>query len=150
MPRPRLLSRLAILLAIAVVGCRGSEETGVALSGRVDYQGKPLSQGTIYFAPEFHAKGRGAHSEIVDGRYSIPGEVGPFPGKLVVRVTSVSTVGKPGPDGTLQYVDVIPDKFNKDSTMIVVIPNRKSYSYMLNLSDQDHSSGMDPAALSRP
>jgi hypothetical protein len=150
MPRPRLLPRLSILLAIALVGCRGSEETGVALSGRVEYQGKPLSQGTIYFAPELHAKGRGAFAEIVDGRYSIPGEVGPFPGKLIVRVTSVATVGKPGPDGTLQYLDAIPDKFNKDSTLMVEIPNRKSYSYMLNLSDQDHSSGMDPAALSRP
>jgi hypothetical protein len=138
MPRPRLLPRLAILFAIALVGCRGSEETGVALTGRVEYQGKPLSQGTIYFAPEFHAKGRGAHAEIVDGRYSIPAEVGPFPGKLVVRVTSVSTVGKPGADGTLQYVDLIPDKFNKDSTLSVEIPNRKSYSYMLKLPDQDH------------
>jgi hypothetical protein len=137
MPRPRLLPRLAILLAIALVGCRGSEETGVALSGRVEYQGKPLSQGTIYFSPEFHAQGRGSHAEIVDGRYSIPAEVGPFPGKLIVRVTSVSNVGKPGPDGTLQYVDAIPDKFNKDSTLSVEIPNRKSYSYILKLPDQD-------------
>jgi hypothetical protein len=133
MPRPRLIPRLFILLAITLVGCRGSEETGVALSGRVEFQGKPLAKGMIYFSPEFHAQGRGAHAEIIDGRYSIPSENGPFPGKLVVRVSSVVTDSQPRPDGTLEYVDLIPARYNQDSKWMVDVPNRKSYSYIVKL-----------------
>jgi hypothetical protein len=137
MPSPRLISSLFLVLAIALAGCRSSEETGVAISGRVELDGKPLPQGTIYFSPEFHARGRGAHSEISNGHYSIPAEEGPFPGKLVVQVTSTVQGTQPGPDGKPLVADLIPDKFNRDSKLMVDIPNRKSCSFNFTLSKQD-------------
>jgi hypothetical protein len=134
---PRLISNLVLVLAVTLIGCRGSEETGVAISGRVELEGKPLPQGTIYFSPEFHARGRGAHSNIVNGHYSIPAEEGPFPGKLIVQVTSTIAGSQPGPDGKPQVVDLIPDKFNRDSKLMVDIPSRKSCSFNFTLTGQD-------------
>jgi hypothetical protein len=129
MPNARRRCWLGLLSLAFLAGCGRNEPPGVALSGRVTYQGKSVSRGTVYFMPPFDKSGRGAHGEIVNGHYSISAEDGPFPGELMVRVISTEDDPKPDPGGKPRVVMTIPEKYNLNSELKVKIPNRKSYEY---------------------
>jgi hypothetical protein len=76
---------------VIVTGC--SDNTGLAkryaVSGTVNYNGKPVEKGTVTFTPT-QADGRVASGDIADGRYTLttaePGD-GALPGSYKVTVS---------------------------------------------------------------
>jgi hypothetical protein len=84
----RLLADLALCI-VCFAAFTGCDDTGgkKGVSGSVQFQGKPLDQGTISFYPPDSPK-PAAEALITDGRYSIPADQGLLPGKYVVRLRS--------------------------------------------------------------
>jgi len=80
------------VILLAVLGC--SDSSGLpkryAVKGTVNYDGKPVSKGTVTFNPT-EADGRVASGDIVDGSYSLttaePGD-GALPGTYKVTVVA--------------------------------------------------------------
>src|SRR5205809_6737048 len=77
---------LSVIAFAGLTGC-GNADGKRAVSGSVQFQGKPLDQGTISFYPLDSPK-PGAEALITAGRYSIPADQGLLPGKYVVRLRS--------------------------------------------------------------
>src|SRR4051794_32328034 len=81
-----------LLLSLAQAGCNsGDTLPRRAVSGKVDFEGKPLDTGHIEFLPvgssqEGHAVMAG--SPIKDGTYAISQAEGPIPGTYTVRISS--------------------------------------------------------------
>jgi hypothetical protein len=126
---------LGILPAAAMLaGCFPGATPGVAVSGRVTYQGKPVDDAMIFFRVDFDKSGRGASAYISGGRYSIPADRGPFPGEFNVEIVSIT---KPTPQGSQAGPDAgatsIPEKYNKETTLRVIIPARKEYELLFDL-----------------
>jgi hypothetical protein len=116
---------LLFVVAFALSGCGGEEHVGNTASGTVTFQGKPLEQGTIEFAP---AAGQGTFSggAITNGTYSLPPTAGLEPGQYTVRISSVEggesaptdqPPGEPIPTGK----QIIPAQYNAKSTLTAEI-----------------------------
>lgn len=121
------MGRLAVLLAgiVACSGCGSSAPKTTRVSGTVQFDGKPLSKGTITFLPQASGdkeRARPATGQIdSNGRYSLstfaPGD-GALPGKY--QVTVVSNTSEPTPEeiaekgATIQ--SLIPAGYNSPST----------------------------------
>ena len=128
---PRLPVLLAAPLLASIVGCYGAETPGVAISGRVTYQGKPVREAAIFFTPDISKEGKGGQGVVKHGRYSIPSEEGPYPGELNVMIIDPRRENpnyKPGWNDPL-----LPDSYRSFDSMKVTIPNRKSYSFDFDL-----------------
>jgi hypothetical protein len=103
---------VASVLGVAVLGLVGCGSQGSSVSGKVTYQGKPLTSGFVMFHP---AEGPVLQSPIAaDGTYRIEGAAA---GRVNVAVTGPS---KPvaGPDGVSADADApagpqvyIPEKY---------------------------------------
>ena len=129
MSRPRVL--LAAPLFAAIAGCYTPVPPGVALSGRVTYQGKPVREAAIFFTPDIAKEGKGGQGLVRNGRYSIPSEEGPSPGELyVILIDPRQDNPKYRPDST---DPLLPERYREFTSMKVVIPNRKSYSFDFDL-----------------
>lgn len=82
----------AILAMLATIGCttRDDGPRRYRISGEVNYDGKPLLAGKIYFAPDTEAgnSGPGGYADIVEGHYdtNIGRAKGVVPGPQDVRV----------------------------------------------------------------
>ena len=76
---PRLRVSLAAPLLAAIVGCSGSNTTGVALSGRVTYQGKPVREAAIFFTPDIDKSGKEARASSNAGGIRSPPRKGRSP-----------------------------------------------------------------------
>jgi hypothetical protein len=119
----RAVAALALMLMPGplAAGCGGAG--GLAISGKVTLDGRPLERGNIAFVPEAGAGTAGAAAEIADGAYAIPAAQGPTPGRYRVEVHSVRPTGatakKPvDPDyAGEQTVDLIPPRYHRDSTL---------------------------------
>ena len=81
MPRVPVAARGLCLLAL-VAGC--GRETS-AVSGKVNYDGRPLASGYITFSPQDEGTSRGA--KVVDGAYRIEDL---FPGSFRVLISTPS------------------------------------------------------------
>ncbi len=79
------MKKITIILFLAlIVGC-GSEPNLHAVSGVVEWQGKPVKLGTINFRSEDgQFVGTGT---IIDGAYKIPKISGLVPGKYLVAIS---------------------------------------------------------------
>lgn len=80
-------SKCGVFLALASVallmtGCGGGSQ-GVTVSGTVTYDGKPVPQGSITFAPA-DGKGASVGGEIRNGQFTVTGVP---PGEKIVSVT---------------------------------------------------------------
>jgi hypothetical protein len=133
--RKRQTIFLGLLVAVALLaGCFPGANPGVAVSGRVTYQGKPVDDAMIFFRVDFEKTGRSSSAYISGGRYSIPADRGPFPGEFNVEIVSIS---KPTPTGNQVTPDAgspsIPEKYNKYTELRVVIPPRKEYELLFDL-----------------
>lgn len=90
----RFLSGLCSALAIMCLsGCGASGAGGlVPVTGTVNYEGSPLEDGTVGFAPVDPAVGQPANGKITNGKFtmmtsaSAPGVV---PGEYKVRIVSL-------------------------------------------------------------
>lgn len=129
MPRLRVLLAAALLPTVA--GCYGPATPGVAISGRVTYQGKPVREAAIFFTPDISKSGKGGQGVITRGRYSIPSEEGPYPGELNVIIVDPR---KDNPKYRPGWTDpILPDSYRDFSKLKVTIPARKSYSFDFDL-----------------
>lgn len=112
----------ALLLAVGFALAAGCSDSGATVSGQVTYEGEPVKQGYITFAPA-DGKGPVAGGAITDGRYTVEKLT---PGSKLVRVEASSGPGpsvqssadgeklskewraKMGPDGVIR-TETVPD-----------------------------------------
>jgi hypothetical protein len=81
--------------------------------------GQPVDGGTINFMP-VEADGRVASALITAGRYEIPEERGPTPGKYRVEISWNKPLGplnEDNPDAPQPSEQVIPPKYNRNSEL---------------------------------
>lgn len=124
--RALALGTLASLVFIFVGGCGSSSAPQIAtvpVQGRITYQGKPLSKGSITFQPD--DDGQPAHGEIQpDGTFELTTVAkgdGAVPGKHIVSV--IGTEGK-----------LVPRKFHDNKTSPVQIEvSRDKTEYPIDL-----------------
>jgi hypothetical protein len=85
--------------ALSLTGCMGEASYGnrVPLVGTVTKGGKPLTDNaTIYFDPMGGEGGIGSAGEVSQGKFTIPEESGPTPGRTY-KVTVRTAPGIPAP-----------------------------------------------------
>jgi len=111
-----------LVLPIGISGCSESGSGRVAVTGKVSFNGTPLSVGQITFEPL--EKGLAAGGEIKNGSFDIPRDKGPMPGKYKVRINSMQPTGKKIPtkrfgDELVDEVrEAIPAKYNVKSELV--------------------------------
>ena len=128
----RTLLLLAFMAAL-VGGCggeRGPER--VVVSGTVTYQGKPIPDGTIRFAPAAGAAVPTIGATIVAGKYRVDAKGGVPVGTFIVQIEAYRSfadapqpdTASPAPPKKFEIRDqYIPDKFNANSGLKVVVPS---------------------------
>jgi hypothetical protein len=80
---------LGVSLALSsLLGCGSGDGTGVAISGKVSFDGSPLSDGSISFIPIEGTSGPSVGSDIRNGSFSIDRGTGPRPGKYRVEISA--------------------------------------------------------------
>jgi len=122
----RLLLTFVLLngACLFVVGCGSGSvgPTGVAVSGTVTLNGVPLDQGTVLIK----WPGSAAGGEIANGKFAIPADLGPVPGKHRVEISSLeggSKVTSTDPAKAMEEangpppVERIPANYNIQSTL---------------------------------
>lgn len=90
-PRVRIAQLKSGLLCvglIAIVGCGNSVDGPLraSVNGTVTLDGKPLEAGTIRFVPLAETGGPKTSASIVNGRFDLPGDVGPVVGQHRVEI----------------------------------------------------------------
>jgi hypothetical protein len=115
----------AALLALGmcwIAGCGGPRYDGerrAAIEGSVSLDGQPVDGGTINFMP-VDSGGRVASALISGGRYEIPEERGPTPGKYRVEISwnkPLGPVDEENPDAPQPSEQVIPAKYNQNTEL---------------------------------
>jgi len=109
------------LALVLLAGCSSKP----SISGKVNFDNTPVDEGSITFLPEGgqRAEGARATAEIKDGKYEIPSEKGPPPGKYRVEIFWKKKTGKqiqnPTDPGTMidESKQVIPEKYNVKSEL---------------------------------
>jgi hypothetical protein len=101
----RMLPMVALLfLLLHAAGCsKGPGRREIA--GKVNYDGKPVVYGMIYFEPDSskgHSGPQGA-GEVRDGIYRTNPDYGPVPGPTLVRITGWDQVPGGGVPPTFNY-----------------------------------------------
>ena len=107
---------------LLLAGC-GDPQGQQAVSGTVLFQGQPLDQGRIHFAPvEKGPTESGA--TIENGRYTIPRQTGLVPGTYTVSIFSYDQKGArvpsdvvPGDPGNTQFKERISPRYNVQSIL---------------------------------
>jgi hypothetical protein len=115
----------SLLSVTLIVGCSsaGSDQKQ-EVRGTVSLNGTPIATGAITLIPV--SQGTSAGTTISDGKYVIDSENGVLPGEYRVEIDSSqpsgkkirSTVGETMQD---EMINVIPEKFNRNSTLKIVI-----------------------------
>ena len=123
--RPRASGWAAALVALAsAAGCEKDDGLGrLAISGEATLDGRPLAAGSILFDPESERVGTAVGTLIRGGRFSIPREEGPAPGRYLVRIYASSDVQAPPPAGVSEraarpMVELIPAGYNSQTTLV--------------------------------
>jgi hypothetical protein len=121
---PSLVMFAALVVAI---GCSGSSDNlpREAVSGTVTLDGQPLASGSISFNPPANAgEGMtGGGSQIQNGKFSIPRDMGLVPGNYNVAIyasnkaeqTRPAQVGAGNPKNRAK--DLIPAKYNTNTEL---------------------------------
>jgi hypothetical protein len=132
--RALIVSILGAAVAASTVGCGGADELPrQAVSGAVQFEGRPLKSGMIQFQPDSPDATTAAGAGIVDGSYSIVRSQGLVPGKYKAMITSTSPspeparTSEPG-DPSPPAREPIPTKYNSNSGLSAQVtkegPNR--------------------------
>jgi hypothetical protein len=134
MRKTRTIFLVLLAAAALLAGCFPGAIPGVAVSGRVTYQGKPVDDAMIFFRVDFDKSGRGATGYISGGRFSIPADRGPFPGEFGVEIVPIGKATTPESQGGLQATTAsIPEKYNNTTELRVTIPARKEFELFFDL-----------------
>jgi hypothetical protein len=131
-----ILCMLAALV-FAPIGCSPPALDSLPrepISGTVNFDGQPLPKGTIQFRPASQAEATGSVGMINEGRFEIPRNEGPVPGKYKVQIDaredSASTLA-PGE---------LPGSFNIPKKKVAgLIPSR--YNVRTELTQEVKSGG---------
>lgn len=126
-PSCSIFSATLTLLLLATPGCNSGDSGRASVSGKVTFEGMPISTGQIVFEPL--GAGRLGIAQIGDGAYSMPPQQGPTPGKYTVRITADRPTGKttkalPSSGGQAPidvYEQFIPAKYNERSELTTEI-----------------------------
>ena len=110
-------------------GCEGGGYPGsqrAAVSGKVTFDGAAVENGILNLIPERDGTrdARKASTQIQNGAYSIPEDKGPNLGKHKVEIYWYKPTGDTsdtGEDEGQSTVQVIPDKYNTQTTLEVAI-----------------------------
>lgn len=128
----RLCSVLLGIVVLVAAGCGEADPLGrQAISGTVSFDGKPVAEGTIGFAPVNGVTSSGA--PIKDGKYSIEQEKGLPAGKYKVSISAP----KPGTGGTVDPnalpgdpvkppEEMIPESWNVNTTQEIEVAAGKT------------------------
>ncbi|HTU89468.1 MAG TPA: carboxypeptidase-like regulatory domain-containing protein [Gemmataceae bacterium] len=80
---------VALTALVGVAGCGSGNVDRKAVSGTVKFNGAPLVNGSIQFAPTAQSKATTqAAAEIHNGKYEFPAKLGLEPGNYQVRILS--------------------------------------------------------------
>lgn len=115
---------IACALSLSLAGC-GSADTGpdrAIVTGKVTFEGKPVSQGQIWFLPAAGREAPQAGATITDGSYRVENKGGVPIGSCQVKITAerpeanVKIVADGGPEEipTRQY---LPARYNEKTEL---------------------------------
>jgi hypothetical protein len=131
---------IAVTIGLGLVlsaGCNSKSPTGrYTVSGTVTFQGKPLDQGTIEFAPE--GGGAASGTVITGGAYTVPERQGLRPGSYQVRIYS-SDAAATGPasefpgQATQVAKERIPIQYNSKSTLTAKVQEGGSNQFNFDI-----------------
>jgi hypothetical protein len=122
-------SALLGLCLLVFVGC-GKSQSGIALSGGVMFDGKPVEVGQIVFEPQ--SGGKMTLTQITNGIYQLPSERPAQPGKYLVRITADRPTGRTiaadprsqEDQATEELEQYIPAKYNTRSELYLELTDQ--------------------------
>lgn len=125
------LSALLVLAAVTfAVGCgqQGGDKR-VLVTGQVAYDGKPVEIGQIRFIPDATTAGPITITSIENGHYSTESSSGVPVGAHRVEITGFDAAeyaNAPRGPGNPPIAQLIPEKFNRQSTLAVTLESTQS------------------------
>jgi hypothetical protein len=120
------------LIAVSLGGCGDRGPQRVIVSGRVTYNGKPISSGVILFVPLPSCPVPSAAAEITDGKYRVDARGGVPVGTHKIKIegyrkpanapqpSTAALSGLPAPTLREQYV---PSRYNAGTQLEITIPS---------------------------
>ena len=118
-----------LLLLSPMLGCGRPGPQRAVVSGTVVYRGEPIADGMIRFVPLEAGAGPMAGALIKDSKYEVNALGGVPVGRCRVEIKSLRAVAAQPtarPKGLDMFRDLtvqyIPDKYNNNSTLEVMIP----------------------------
>lgn len=135
---------LTLLIALSI-GCGRS--SGVVSTGTVTLDGKPVAAGSIVFQPlEPRVAAEGAMIER--GSFRIVGKAG----KRRVEISASGPApGTPDPPtGPVQFVEMIPDRYNAKSTLMVEVKEGEANRFTFDLDSAAKNEAARDAKPGRP
>lgn len=126
---------LIAALLFSKLACQSSNQVDV--HGEVTLDSVPVDPGNIIFYPEAGTESRNVSAAIVDGKYEIPAQRGPSPGKFKVEISWSKRTGKlvPSADPGImreEIVEKIPARYNTESTLqIEITPGKNRHDFHL-------------------
>lgn len=131
------MPRAACLLACAVfglllAGCGPSGPETFPVSGTVTWNGQPLPEGTILFAPA-DEKGVPDVGQIVQGQYRLRAK----PGKKKVQIFAERETGKIDPVmGAVPRESYIPARYNSQTTLTAEVTAGGKNEFTFDLTER--------------
>jgi|GEM_PF-256864 len=142
-----LFSTTVSFLAVHLSGCSQSTSDApkrAAISGQIKFQGMPVEEGMITFAPVAPNVGPSTGAKISNGAYSIPKDAGPVIGANRVEITAYQKTGRkieagtPNPPGTMvdELKSIIPKEYNTKSSLIAQIKSENNKDIDFDLGNE--------------
>lgn len=119
-----------IVFMASCAGCAKSGPERIIVSGKVTYDGNPVSEGTILFTPLAASRVPSAGASIVDGKYEVNIRGGVPVGTHRISIEAYHNVPytlRPGEDAPRNYYNgkvreqFLPSKYNANSQLAVTI-----------------------------
>jgi hypothetical protein len=130
--RAQRFSVVLLLVVVLMAGCSRDPNARHPVSGTVFLNGQPLDQGRIYFVP-VHKGSSESGATILNGKYSIPCDLGLVPGIYKVSIFSYDPQGAkvasdeiPGDPGVKQFKERIPARYNVQTTLTAEVTSEGS------------------------
>lgn len=128
--RTGIVCMLCLVWAATFAGCgSGDGPERVVVSGKVSYQGQPVSDGEIRFVPTEGTTGPTSGGKITDGAYKVDLKGGVVVGANRVEIKAYRTMegAQPLPpgagpaEGEIPKEQYLPEKFNSRSELKLTI-----------------------------